>query len=255
MGNLLLANDGNLYGTAAVEGGARYGSIFKLTPAGAFTLLHRFGETAGDGHQPVAGLIQATDGRLYGTTQLGGGQNKGIVFRLDLGLTPTPIATPTPTPRSSPSPGSSPTPGPSPLPTSSPTPSPGPSPSPEPVCSDNTCGSVHGNGRLAEPADASDFNLDVVSNSRRRSPRGHFDYNDRVSRVRFHATSILCLVISGKHATISGTGEIDRKQVSFQLEVDEGHRPDSTSFSMTLSNGYKRVGVFQNGRVEFAECR
>ncbi len=87
LGNLLLANDGNFYGTAN-NAGRNYGTVFKLTPAGSLTVLHTFGEIKGDGGLPVAGLIQANDGRLYGTTQFGGTQNKGTVFRLDLGLKP-----------------------------------------------------------------------------------------------------------------------------------------------------------------------
>ena len=153
-GNLLLANDGNLYGTAN-QGGRNYGTVFKLTPAGSLTVLHTFGEITGDGAYPTAGLIQASDGRLYGTTKSGGPQNKGTVFRLDPGLTPsatpTPTPTPTSTPRPAPSPGATPPPGPSPTPTASPTPQ--PSPSPGSSCANNTCGEVHGNGRLEDRID------------------------------------------------------------------------------------------------------
>lgn len=252
IGNLLLANDGNLYGTTSI-GGRNYGTIFKLTTTGQFTLLHTFGEVTGDGHSPAAGLIQATDGRLYGMTQFGGSQNKGIVFRLDLGLKPVSTASPTPTPGSTPLPSPSPRSTPTPLP--SPTPTPVPSPSPGPVCSENTCGRVHGNGQLSDSSDSPDIDLDVAADSRRRSPRGHFSYHDRATRMRFRSNSITCLMISGQHATISGTGEIDGQAVNFQVDVDEGRRPDAISFSLKLSNGYQRTGVFRNARVEINTCR
>lgn len=103
LGNLLLANGENLYGTTN-NAGRNYGTVFKLTTTGTFTLLHAFGEFKGDGGLPVAGLIQAKDGRLYGTTQFGGPQNKGVIFRLDLGLAPMTASIPTPTPASTPGP-------------------------------------------------------------------------------------------------------------------------------------------------------
>lgn len=53
-----------------------------------FTLLHSF--NGADGFGPMAGVVQGTDGALYGTTSQGGSANFGTVFRLDratLGLT------------------------------------------------------------------------------------------------------------------------------------------------------------------------
>jgi uncharacterized repeat protein (TIGR03803 family) len=196
-------------------------------------------------------LIQASDGRLYGVTQFGGSQNKGIVFRLDVGLKPVSTASPTPTPGSTPLP--SPTPRSSPTPLPSPTPT--PSPSPDPVCGENSCGRVHGNGEISDSSNSPDFDLNVASDNRRRSPRGHFNYRDRATRMRFRSISITCLVISGQHATISGTGEIDGQPLNFQVDVDEGRKPDAISFSLKLSNGYQRTGLFRNGRVEIDTCR
>jgi uncharacterized repeat protein (TIGR03803 family) len=48
----------------------------------AFVTLHRFTGGA-DGGQPEAGLIQGLDGNLYGTTEVGGAANFGVVFKLD----------------------------------------------------------------------------------------------------------------------------------------------------------------------------
>jgi uncharacterized repeat protein (TIGR03803 family) len=49
-------------------------------PAQTFTTLHSFNGT--DGEYPVAGLIQATSGNLYGTTQIGGANADGTVFKI-----------------------------------------------------------------------------------------------------------------------------------------------------------------------------
>jgi uncharacterized repeat protein (TIGR03803 family) len=77
---LLLATDGNFYGTTYggghdnCIGGGSCGTIFRITPGGMLTTLYSFCPQAGcvDGAYPYAGLIQANDGNLYGTTWLGG---------------------------------------------------------------------------------------------------------------------------------------------------------------------------------------
>ena len=88
---LIQATDGNLYGTTA-GGGARNndGTVFKITPTGTLTTLHRFCFQSGcaDGAGPLSGLIQATDGNLYGTTDAGGVDGFGTVFRLNVDLGP-----------------------------------------------------------------------------------------------------------------------------------------------------------------------
>ncbi len=73
------AIDGNFYGTT-LGGGANpdYGTIFEITPAGMLGTLYNFGPYC-CGVGPSTGLIQATDGRFYGTT---GGLPGGTIFRL-----------------------------------------------------------------------------------------------------------------------------------------------------------------------------
>jgi uncharacterized repeat protein (TIGR03803 family) len=69
---LIQATDGNFYGTSCSGGAFNAGTIFKITPGGAVTILHVF--TGGeDGASPFAALIQASDGNLYGTTYFGPG--------------------------------------------------------------------------------------------------------------------------------------------------------------------------------------
>ena len=78
---LTLATDGNLYGTTLQGGTYNQGTVFKITTAGVLTTLYSF--TGGtDGAEPWAGLIQATNGNLYGVTQQGGTYNAGTVFQI-----------------------------------------------------------------------------------------------------------------------------------------------------------------------------
>jgi uncharacterized repeat protein (TIGR03803 family) len=92
---LVQATDGNFYGTTAyggsgcTDGGC--GTIFKVTPSGALTTLHSFDDT--DGNVPTAGLLQATNGDLYGTTYSGGALGRGTVFRITLAGTFTTLHT------------------------------------------------------------------------------------------------------------------------------------------------------------------
>jgi uncharacterized repeat protein (TIGR03803 family) len=80
---VIQANDGNFYGATQNGGrGSDGGTVFKITPAGKLTTLYNFCSQTGciDGSHPSLGLIQATDGNLYGTTIGGGASNKGTVF-------------------------------------------------------------------------------------------------------------------------------------------------------------------------------
>jgi len=86
---------GNLYGTTA-GGGTGDGIVFQLAPprksGGAWTetVLHDFAGGQ-DGNEPAGNLVFGKGGFLYGTTLMGGTQNKcgiysspgcGAVFRI-----------------------------------------------------------------------------------------------------------------------------------------------------------------------------
>ena len=81
-GSLTLGADGNFYGTTFAGGSGNNGTVFKMTPAGATTILHLFVGGANDGRNPQAGLTISPDGNFYGTTIFGGLSNKGTIFKM-----------------------------------------------------------------------------------------------------------------------------------------------------------------------------
>jgi len=95
---LVQATNGYFYGTTEYGGsGANCastggcGTVFKIAPSGTLTTLYSFCAQGGcpDGESPGADLIQATDGNLYGTTNLGGADGVGTIFRITPGGTLT----------------------------------------------------------------------------------------------------------------------------------------------------------------------
>jgi|GEM_PF-2555312 len=101
---LVQGADGAFYGTTSQGGaslgdanslnGLGYGTVFRIDAAGALSLLVSFNGT--NGAYPQTTLVQAADGRLYGTTPqggiysaLGGGFNYGTVFRINPAALPS----------------------------------------------------------------------------------------------------------------------------------------------------------------------
>ena len=66
---LVQGSDGNFYGTT-YDGGTNngYGTVFRISPSGSYTNLYSFASSPNDGVNPVAGLVQGSDGNFYGTT-------------------------------------------------------------------------------------------------------------------------------------------------------------------------------------------
>src|ERR1039457_1199198 len=63
---LVQATSGDFYGTTN-HGGLGYGTVFRITPGGTLTTLHRFCSQSGcaDGSNPFAGLVQTANGDFY----------------------------------------------------------------------------------------------------------------------------------------------------------------------------------------------
>ncbi|MGA2687227.1 MAG: choice-of-anchor tandem repeat GloVer-containing protein [Candidatus Korobacteraceae bacterium] len=94
---LIQASDGNFYGVAGRGGSScGCGTIFKITAGGTLTVLHNFAGFPTEGSLPVGGLLEASNGNFYGTTESGGSTGDGSIFSLT-GFTTT-VVTGTPNP-------------------------------------------------------------------------------------------------------------------------------------------------------------
>jgi len=74
-------SDGKIYGTATSGGNHGYGVVFSMAKDGSgYTALHHFNKT--NGGSPLGGLVEGSDGRLYGMTYQGGTSNYGVLFTI-----------------------------------------------------------------------------------------------------------------------------------------------------------------------------
>jgi uncharacterized repeat protein (TIGR03803 family) len=80
---LMQASDGNFYGTTSLGGTSGGGVVFRLSPTGAYKVIHNFVSNPSIlGSGPTAGVVQGSDGFLYGVTALGGANGFGTIFKL-----------------------------------------------------------------------------------------------------------------------------------------------------------------------------
>jgi uncharacterized repeat protein (TIGR03803 family) len=83
-GALVAMSDGFIWGTTSSGSSASYGSVFKINPAtNAVTVVHTFASsTPANGYQLACGLVEDSNGFVWGTTQLGGANTSGTLFKI-----------------------------------------------------------------------------------------------------------------------------------------------------------------------------
>jgi uncharacterized repeat protein (TIGR03803 family) len=82
LGSLVQGNDGDFYGLTYYGGNGimGYGTVFKITPTGTFTVLSNFQPS--DGAYPRGSLVLGRDKNFYGMTQRGGNSSRGTIFKI-----------------------------------------------------------------------------------------------------------------------------------------------------------------------------
>jgi len=84
---LVQGSDGSFYGTTESAGTYGDGTVYKVSGSGALTTLYAFSavDSAGknaDGNDPTGALCLGSDGNFYGTTEFGGVNGNGTVFKI-----------------------------------------------------------------------------------------------------------------------------------------------------------------------------
>ncbi len=81
---LVQGTDGNFYGVTPYGGQNEAGTIFQITPTGTFNAIYSLNGTT-DGSSSQAGLVAGSDGNFYGTTENGGANALGSIFKVTPG--------------------------------------------------------------------------------------------------------------------------------------------------------------------------
>jgi uncharacterized repeat protein (TIGR03803 family) len=77
----ILGTNGTYYGTApSSAAGSGISTAYSVTSSGTFTLLHTF--STAEGQNVYGGLVQGSDGNLYGTSAAGGANGFGTIFKM-----------------------------------------------------------------------------------------------------------------------------------------------------------------------------
>jgi uncharacterized repeat protein (TIGR03803 family) len=90
---LALAPDGNFYGTTTAGGSHGKGCIFSVSTNGTITARYSFAGGADGANPYYSGLVQGTNGSLYGTASTGGTSGDGTFFQIS-GFPPTIVTSP-----------------------------------------------------------------------------------------------------------------------------------------------------------------
>jgi uncharacterized repeat protein (TIGR03803 family) len=77
----ILGTNGTYYGTApSSAAGSGISTAYSVTSSGTFTLLHTF--STAEGQNVYGGLVQGSDGNLYGVSATGGANGFGTIFKM-----------------------------------------------------------------------------------------------------------------------------------------------------------------------------
>jgi uncharacterized repeat protein (TIGR03803 family) len=81
---LVMDGSGNLYGTTYCDGVSGHSNVFEVSPSnGGWAYKDLYDFTGGnDGKSPISNVLLHPNGKLYGTTSVGGTEGFGVVWEL-----------------------------------------------------------------------------------------------------------------------------------------------------------------------------
>ncbi|OYT12521.1 MAG: hypothetical protein B6I18_00005 [Bacteroidetes bacterium 4572_112] len=81
-GDLLMASNGKFYGMTSKGGAYNKGVVFEFNPSND-SFIKKFDLDSLSGYEPKGGLMEASNGKLYGLTYRGGDNSFGTIFEID----------------------------------------------------------------------------------------------------------------------------------------------------------------------------
>jgi hypothetical protein len=112
----------------------------------------------------------------------------------------------------------------------------------------STPGKVTGGGWITSAKNSFGFNARYSAGM--TSPEGHVTYQDKAAGLRLASTSITLVQISGTHAVIEGTGEVNGVPVTWRIEVDDLGEPGRSDTFLISWAGYGAGGSLNGGNVQ-----
>ncbi|HZB22493.1 MAG TPA: post-COAP-1 domain-containing protein [Gaiellaceae bacterium] len=112
----------------------------------------------------------------------------------------------------------------------------------------STPGKVTGGGWITDAKNSFGFNARYVAGM--ATPDGHVTYHDKAATLKLESTSITLVQVSGTHAVIEGTGEVNGVHVEWRIEVDDVGEPGRNDTFRISWAGYSAGGVLNGGNVQ-----
>ena len=77
---------------------------------------------------------------------------------------------------------------------------------------------------------------------------------DRHEQVVLRQARVTSLIVIGWRATLRGSGLVDRRPVTFRIDVEDAGNTGTDELQVALSNGYTASGELRSGDVRVS-CR
>lgn len=112
----------------------------------------------------------------------------------------------------------------------------------------STPGKVTGGGWITDAKHSFGFHARYDDGA--AAPSGQLTYQDKQAGVRIKATSITLVAISGTHATILGSAEVNGTPTDFRVEVDDLGEPGRSDTFRIVAGAYSAGGTLNGGNIQ-----
>lgn len=112
----------------------------------------------------------------------------------------------------------------------------------------STPGKVTGGGWITDAKHSFGFNARYDAGA--AAPSGQLTYQDKQAGVRLKATSISLVAISGTHATILGSADVNGTSTDFRVDVEDLGEPGRSDTFRIVAGAYSAGGTLNGGNIQ-----